>query len=392
MSRRASKTKRKRKRGTSVFDDARSFASRYAEGVRPGELRSILARQASEAYDVITRDQSLENEPKRGLRRFFFRARILFLGMSFKLTPPRRVLFGASVVAIILGLLGSQARYDGARVSVSIDFSGFWLLLAISGLLFLLGLELVDRIRVRDEIEVARHLQRELLPEQAPKLPGWSFAHSYRTANDIGGDYYDFLPLSNGRLAMVIGDASGHGMAAGLLMAIANASLKTAVDLDPDPVAVLALINRALIRTGDRHSFMTMLFGLLDTSAGRLDFASAGHPFPLLRRADGRVEEVGSGALPLGIRAKLTLKPDHVVLAPGDALVLYSDGVPEAMSPTEDSFGYERLRAAVAVGGSAEEMQKRLLSTLAAHLGVASLEEARLTDDITIVVIEHRKI
>lgn len=389
MSRRAKRAKKKRT--SSYLDDARSFAERYAEGVHPRELRSILARQASEAYAVITRDQSLENEPKKGLRRFLFRARVLFLGMSFKLSPPRRLLFGASVIATLLGLFGSQAHYQNAHVSVSVDFSGFWFLLAIAGLIFLLGLELVDRIRVRDEIEVARHLQRELLPEEAPKLPGWSFAHSYRTANDIGGDYYDFLPLPDGRLAMVVGDASGHGMAAGLLMAIANASLKTAIDLDPDPAAVLALINRALIRTGDRHSFMTMFFGLLDTSAGRLDFASAGHPFPLLRHADGTVEEVGSGTLPLGVRAKLTLSPAHLVLAPGELLVLYSDGIPEAVSPQEEAFGYERLRAAVSGGGGASEVEKRVVAALTAHLGIASLDEASLTDDLTIVVVEHRK-
>ncbi len=389
MSRRADRSKKSR--STSYFKDARSFAQRYAEGVRPGELRSILSRQASEAYAVITRDQPLENEPKRGLRRFFFRARVLFLGMSFKLSPPRRLLFGASVIAILLGLLGSQARFQNSHVSVSVDFSGFWFLLAIAGLIFLLGLELVDRIRVRDEIEVARHLQRELLPEQAPKLPGWSFAHSYRTANDIGGDYYDFLPLPDGRLAVVVGDASGHGMAAGLLMAIANASLKTAVDLDPEPAAVLSLVNRALIRTGDRHSFMTMFFGLLDTSSGRLDFASAGHPFPYLRHADGRVEEVGKGTLPLGVRAKLSFTPARIALAPGELVVFYSDGIPEAISPQEEAFGYERLRQAVASGGSAADIEKRVIADLTAHLGVRSLDEASLSDDLTIVVIEHRK-
>ena len=94
--------------------------------------------------------------------------------------------------------------------------------------MFLLALELVDRVLVRDELEVARQLQRDLLPSERPDCPGYRIAHSYRTANEIGGDYYDFLPLPDGRLALVIGDASGHGMAAGLLMAIANAALKLA--------------------------------------------------------------------------------------------------------------------------------------------------------------------
>ncbi len=101
--------------------------------------------------------------------------------------------------------------------------------------MLLLVLELADRVVVRDELEVARELQRELLPRQAPEVPGYEFAFSYRTANTIGGDYYDFLPLEDGRLVVLMGDASGHGIAAGLLMAIANSALKLGFDADPDP-------------------------------------------------------------------------------------------------------------------------------------------------------------
>ena len=130
--------------------------------------------------------------------------------------------------------------------------------MSITGLVFLLVLELADRVVVRDELEVARELQRELMPQQAPDVPGYSFAFSYRTANTIGGDYYDFLPLPDGRLALIVGDASGHGIAAGLLMAIANSSLKLGLDLDPDPAAVADVVNRALCGTGGTRAFMTL--------------------------------------------------------------------------------------------------------------------------------------
>ena len=109
---------------------------------------------------------------------------------------------------------------------------------AIVALLLLLAFEMVDRVLVRDEIQIARQLQRDLLPKASPDLPGYAFAHSSRTANDIGGDYYQFHRLRDGRLAIVVADASGHGMAAGLLMAIADATLHIVLELDPSPVAV----------------------------------------------------------------------------------------------------------------------------------------------------------
>jgi serine phosphatase RsbU (regulator of sigma subunit) len=108
----------------------------------------------------------------------------------------------------------------------------FWLVLTVGSLLFLLALELVDRIRVRDELEVARELQADLLPRSVPDLEGYRIAHAYRTANEVGGDYYDFSLLPDGRLVLMVGDASGHGMAVGLLMAIANATIKLAIDVD----------------------------------------------------------------------------------------------------------------------------------------------------------------
>src|SRR6185295_7536529 len=134
-----------------------------------------------------------------------------------------RLLFAAALLAAVLGLLRSALVFTLHGRRVSLEFSPFWFLLSLLLMGFLLALELVDRIRVRDELEVARELQAELLPRRVPDLPGFRFAHSYRTANEVGGDYYDFLALPDGRLALMVGDASGHGMAAGLVMAIANA-------------------------------------------------------------------------------------------------------------------------------------------------------------------------
>lgn len=363
-----------------------SFLRDYTAGVSREGFRRLLRRDAADAYAVLTRDQGAEAEPTKGVARFVHGTRVLFLGLSYKLTPVRRLLFGLAVVAAALNLL--QCNLTTSRVSghldLQIDSSPFWSTLSIGLLVFLLALELVDRVRVRDELEVARQLQRDLLPRRAPEIAGWSFAHSYRTANEIGGDYYDFVALGDGRLALVSGDASGHGMAAGLLMAIANATLQTAITSDPAPRAVAAHLNRTLCVTGGRRAFMTLFYAVFDPSAGTLDFVCAGHPFPLLRRAGGGIEELGRGGLPLGLRPGLEAPRGSIVLAPGDLLLLYTDGLPEALDPEEHAFGFGRLSGLVAQGGGAGEVHDRIAVALDRHVAGGAL-----SDDVSVVVVER---
>ena len=227
-----------------------------------------------------------------------------------------------------------------------------------------------------------RHCRATSYRAQAPDIAGYRFAHSYRTANEVGGDYYDFLPLTDGRVALVVGDASGHGMAAGLLMAIANATLKTAIDVDPEPRRALETLNRTLCRTGDRRNFMSLFYGVLDISSGALDFVCAGHPFPILRRRDGRLEELGEGGLPLGMKRDLELRGGNTVIEPGDFLVLYSDGLVEAVRADGESFGFERLNGLLASTASPQAMHDHILGEFDRFIA-----NELLHDDLTLVVI-----
>lgn len=363
---------------------AQDFLREYTAGLNVRDLKRLFDQDATHAYEVLTRDQDSELEPQEAARRLFHRAKIVFLGLSYKLSPARRILFVLCLAAVILGVL-SPTWFDFASGGgrVSIDFSPFWFLAAIGGLLWLLTMELVDRVRVRDELEVARKLQSDLLPDVAPQIPGWDFAHSYRTANEVGGDYYDFQRLPDGRVALLMGDASGHGIAAGLLMAIANATLKTAIDLDPEPRAVAELLNSALCRTGDRRAFMTLFFGLLEPTSGRLDYVCAGHPFPYLRRAGGEILELGSGTLPLGIRDRVELPRNQVMIEPGDLMVLFTDGLPEAVNgEAGEAFGFQRVRRLLTSIGSPAAVHDRILLAFDQHVG-----HEPLTDDLTLVVI-----
>lgn len=356
----------------------------YAGGVRSRDLERMFRRDAAEAYQVLTRDQPTVPEEARGVKAFFRRLGRFLLGLSYTLSPPRRLLFALALFLALADSCNFEVSSGGsARTEIGTNLSLSFV--AVVALVFLLALELVDRVRVRDELEVARDLQRQLLPTAGPDLPGWRFAFSYRTANEIGGDYYDFLRLPDGRVAIVAGDASGHGMAAGLLMVIAHTTLRLSTDLDPRPEAAVPLLNRALAATGGRRAFLTLFYGLLDPATGRLDFVSAGHPFPLLRRAGGAIEELGAGSLPLGLRPEIRLEPGSVALGPGDVLLLYSDGLAEEVHPaTGEAFGFGRLRELLAPGGDAREVHDRVLQDFDTFLA----GEAQ-RDDISLVVVER---
>ncbi|HEV8579639.1 MAG TPA: PP2C family protein-serine/threonine phosphatase [Thermoanaerobaculia bacterium] len=372
------------KRSQGAVQRLHDFVRQYTDGLNPRDVRRLFDRDAARAYAVLTREHSQVPEPKKGLKRFLFRAKLAFLGLSYKLTPPRRLLFAVSLLAFVIGLFSdTNVLYSSKGTRIVVQFSPLWFGISVGCLVFLLALELVDRVRVRDELEVARELQNDLLPHDLPLLPGYLFAHSYRTANEVGGDYYDLTLLSDGRLSLMMGDASGHGMAAGLVMAIANATLKTAMDLDPSPERVLELLNRTLCRTGTKRTFMSVFYAVLTPETGELEYVCAGHPFPLLRRAGGTIEELGCGGFPLGIREPLDVVRRTVTLQPGDVLLLYTDGLPEAVDTTgKAAFGYDRIQAALELGGTPQAVHDTILHSFDRHVG-----DETLRDDLTLVVI-----
>lgn len=359
------------------------FVRDYTAGVRGRDLQRLLHEDAATAYAVLTRDQPTEPDDLGGFGLAMHRLKIVFLGLSYKLTPARRMLFAAALVAAVAGIV--RFNWLAGGTSLVVDDALLFLVAAIAGLVLLLGLELVDRIRFRDEVEVARQLQRDLLPGAAPAVSGYRFAFSYRTANDIGGDYYDFFPLDNGRLAIIAGDASGHGIGAGLLMATAKAALRLALEVTDDPVRVARLVNTVLVETGGKRAFMTLFFAVLEPGSGRLDFVTAGHPLPLIRRATGTIEEVGTGALPLGLRSTLELTSQTTSLRPGELLLITSDGLPEAVHRSSgSSFGFARIHTILAPGGSAHEVHDRAMEHLDSFLAGSPPP-----DDVSLVVVEH---
>lgn len=362
----------------------KSFFQEYTRGFSSSDFRRLFDREARDAFTFLSRDhQETAAEPAE--EGTFDKVRAFFLGISYKLSPPRRVLFAVSLVLGFCAVfLTFRMRFGADELSLTIDSSPLFTLLSISGLVLLLALELVDRVRVKDELELARELQEALLPTETPDLAGWRMAHSYRTANTVGGDYYNFPVLDDGRVALMMGDASGHGMAAGLLMAIADATVFANLGRDPEPSVVADQLNQALASIGGSRAFMSFFYALLDPATGELEYVCAGHPFPLLRRRDGTVKELGEGGFPLGIRRNLVIGRGRAEMEPGDLLVLFTDGVAECVDGDGHAFGFDRLRATVTVGGTARTVHDAVWTAFDRHRG-----EQRLTDDVTLLTVER---
>jgi sigma-B regulation protein RsbU (phosphoserine phosphatase) len=196
------------------------------------------------------------------------------------------------------------------------------------------------------DLEIARSVQHGLLPSEQPDLPGYHFFDFYEPAHQVGGDYYDYIQLPGGRLAVVLADVSGKGVSAALLMANLSGELKFSLASAESPAAAVDAINADLSKARWDDYFVTMILAVIDPATGETDLVNAGHMPPFLRHADGRVEEVGEeqGGLPLGVTADVNYASYHMTLAPGDSLTMFTDGFSEAMNAQKDLYGLERLR------------------------------------------------
>jgi serine phosphatase RsbU (regulator of sigma subunit) len=323
---------------------------------------------------------SIEQDPRR-LRRWLRTISAVLYGLANRLAPHRRILFLFSFIGFFacLASIAQRARVD------------FWLYvevaLAFLVMTLLLAMELIDKLKYRDELQLARDLQASLIPHQMPRTEPWDIAAFNRIANTVGGDIYDFVPLADGRMAVLFGDASGHGMAAGLVMAVAHAAFRTQLDFDPSPAMVMASLNRILCRTGGSRSFFSCVYVLLSPD-GSFVASVAGHPPVLKAAANGKVvEHIGRGAYPLGVKAGLTWEIVQGSLAANERLLMHSDGLSEARNPQDREFGDAYVE--VIAGWYPESTAQGLVDTVVAEWQTFS---AGLPpeDDVSVAVIRRR--
>jgi hypothetical protein len=226
---------------------------------------------------------------------------------------------------------------------------------------------IIERERVKAEIDAANRIQAALLPQEAPHVMGASVASHYRAATEIGGDYFDFLPQPNGEVGIAFGDVSGHGLTSGIVMAMAKSALLVQVKYDESPRAVMNVLNDIVMRTAPKRTLMTFFFGLLDPSSQTLRFSSAGHLDPYVFRVrEHRIEALSSWGFPLGVKRREPFREHTVDFEPGDRLILYSDGLIEAIDDDGEPYGFDRFEKTILDNGhlSAEEIKRTLLGAI----------------------------
>jgi len=242
--------------------------------------------------------------------------------------------------------------------------------------------------RMERELQQARRIQMSLLPGAYPQLPGYDFAAAYESAREIGGDLYDFIDWPNdpARVGLLIADVSGKGTAAALFMAHSRAMIRGAAQTQPGPGATLAAANVQISRDNHAMLFVSAFYAVLEAADGCLTFANAGHNLPLIRRANGQVEEVMSRGMVLGIMDDMTYDEATAALAADDVLVLYTDGITEAMDAAGELFGKARLIDAVrdAAPGNAHDVIDAILAAVRAYIG-----DTPQADDLTIVTVKR---
>jgi serine phosphatase RsbU (regulator of sigma subunit)/predicted ester cyclase len=249
-----------------------------------------------------------------------------------------------------------------------------------------LAQEVRERERIEQDLRVARTIQQASLPKEVPQLEGWQIAPFYRPAREVGGDFYDFHFLSEGRLGLVTGDATGKGVPAALVMSTTCGMLQLAAQVldSSSPGEVLERVNETLLARIPLNMFVTCFYAVLDPESGTLRYANAGHDPPYLWHG-GCCEQLRARGMPLGLMPGMSYEEGEVSLREGDSVLFYSDGLVEAHDPKGEMFGFPRLRAHVAEHGEERSLGDLLLEELYSFVGEGWEQE----DDITLLTLKR---
>jgi serine phosphatase RsbU (regulator of sigma subunit) len=246
--------------------------------------------------------------------------------------------------------------------------------------------ERIERERIEQELRVARSIQQAALPAAVPKLEGWHINPFYQPAREVGGDFYDFHLLSEGRLGLVVGDATGKGVPAALVMSSTRSMLRAlARASNYSPGEVLEQVNDLLVSDIPPNMFVTCFYAILDPEIGRLRYANAGHDLPYLHRGRGEAEELRARGMPLGLMPGMDYEEKEIELDVGEGVFFYSDGLVEAHDPKGEIFGFPRLRALIAEHDEEAALGGFLLEELYSFVG----ERWEQEDDITLLTLRR---
>ena len=352
--------------------DQRSFLDRITDGLEAEQLWAQFKADARSTYSLYKTEIGADDA--RTPHRRWEMVKAFFWAVMRKLSPARRIMLLAGIVLAILPTATYQSGDD--QVTISFHFFGAIILLA------LLVLEISDRVTMKRDLEIAREIQLWLVPEAPPQLQGADIAFVNRPANTVAGDYYDVLLRDGGKRALfVVADVAGKSIPAALLMATFQASLKTLL-LHTNSLAELVKgVNEyASAHSNGGRRFTTAFLGELDTETRSFFYVNAGHNAPVLRKADGHLERLSAGGLPFGIDPSAPYSIGTAQLNPGDTLLIFTDGLIEAVNDRGEEFGEDRMLACISMlgPGTAKDAVNAIMSQLKLFIGMAHQH-----DDIT---------
>jgi serine phosphatase RsbU (regulator of sigma subunit) len=363
------------------------FWSRISDGLAINQLWAQVRGDAEASYRLYSEGIKWERgEAETRSQRLIRVARGLFWAMVMKLRPARRVLLVSALVLTVFPGLHFQSR-DVSISTPNLSFFGTLLLLG------LLALELADRVVMKRDLEIAKEIQTWLMPSFPPQAPGFEMAFATRPANTVAGDYYDAFYRTNpsdlqpgcAPLILVVADVAGKSVPAALLMATLQASLRTLAGVC---TSVPELVDRwnqyCCAQNVGGQRFTTAFLAELDPASGRFRYVNAGHNWPVLRRASGAVERLDVGGVPIGLMPKAHYECGEVTLAPGDLLLVFTDGLVEAEDRRSEQYGEPRMLATLQSGprSSADEVLRRVMMSADGFVGSAPQH-----DDITCLVL-----
>jgi phosphoserine phosphatase RsbU/P len=375
------------------------FFETYTRDISSRDLRRLFTLETPEAYRFFARgidEHALAAMPWHV--RVYERCRLFFLAFTLRLSPARRAIYGASLVMALVGLVQLLRGF----ASVTIPLTPFGPRIPIpmltweNGALLLFGafvllnllvmLEVADRLTLKHDLEVAREIQLAMLPREMVSGGGLEAYGFTRPANTVGGDFYDVLEVPGGKLLLALGDVSGKGSPAALLMALTLAMLRTLVDEGLGPTALAARLNTQVARHAPGSRFVTLCLAVFDPATGHLTYLNAGQTPPLLRRADGTIEHLTTGGMALGMFEFATYEAGETRLDPGDVLVCYSDGITEAENAAGVPFDEAGLLKTLHVHWwkDAATLGRAIVSAVETHAA-----ETRLADDLTVLTVRR---
>ncbi len=352
------------------FESLKEIYRLYAHDFRTDEL-GRLPEETLDAYRLFTADLDRRRwEEMTAGERLIATVRSFFLGLTLRMSPLRRLMFLLALAAFPAG------------------FVFHWVYLVASFLLlnFVLILEMADKLLLKGDLQIAREIQTGLLPSGSFLLADRIQVHARSTpANTVGGDYFDFLKLSDTSTGVAVGDVSGKGIPAALLMAYLQASFRALTTVPEYRLEQLvARVNEHIYRNTPSNRLITFFYCVLDHGTGSLRFCNAGHNHPLLFRSDGTLVKLKEGGLPLGIQPDAPYECGSLDVQPGETLVLYTDGITEAANAAGDEFGEQRLEVVLRrhLAEPPERLADRLMDSIREFVG-----NSRFRDDLTLVVL-----